>query len=70
MAYVNTRSVEAGLVARGNSILRAVQDYLGRHAVYRKTLRELEQLTDRELADLGMSRLSIREVAREAAFAK
>lgn len=34
---------------------------------YRRTLDELAQLSDRDLADLGMHRSLIREVAREAA---
>jgi uncharacterized protein YjiS (DUF1127 family) len=35
---------------------------------YRQTYEELEALSDRELADLGLSRHSIRDVAREAAY--
>jgi uncharacterized protein YjiS (DUF1127 family) len=34
---------------------------------YRRTLDELAQLSDRDLADLGMHRSLIRDVAREAA---
>ena len=36
--------------------------------LYRKTLSELEAMTDRDLADIGVSRLSIRDIAREAAY--
>ena len=34
---------------------------------YRRTLDELSQLTDRDLADMGMHRSVIRDVARNAA---
>ena len=34
--------------------------------LYRETVRELERLTDRELSDLGIGRLHIREIARQA----
>ena len=36
---------------------------------YRETVRELSQLTDRELDDLGISRLQIDSVARDHAVA-
>lgn len=38
-----------------------------RHAVYRQTHSELTTLTDRELADLGLSRCDIPRVSTEAA---
>lgn len=68
MAYVINRSVSAGILDRGTGVLKSLQDYLRRRAVYRQTLRELNGLTDRELADLGMHRVSLTEIAREAAF--
>jgi uncharacterized protein YjiS (DUF1127 family) len=57
------RAAEAGLglVARLN---KALADY----RTYRRTYAELAQLTDRELADLGISRASIRDIAREAVY--
>lgn len=36
--------------------------------VYRETLNELEGLSGRELADLGMSRSGLKAVAYEAAY--
>ncbi len=45
-----------------------LQDYMARRSVYRQTLRELNELTDRDLSDLGMSRANIRSVAYEAAW--
>ena len=38
------------------------------YRTYRSTLAELGMLTDCELADLGIHRSSIGEIAREAAF--
>jgi uncharacterized protein YjiS (DUF1127 family) len=43
---------------------RALSDY----RLYRKTFGELDALSDRELADLGISRLSVREIARESVY--
>ena len=43
---------------------------IARRAVYAQTVRELNALTDRELADLGIARASITTVAREAAYGK
>ena len=37
---------------------------------YERTVAELNSLTDRELLDLGISRFSIPEVARESAYGK
>jgi len=40
-----------------------------RYNKYRETLAELDALTDRELADIGISRHQIRGIARQAAAA-
>lgn len=47
------------------SLLSKVRSYLR----YRETVRELSQLTDRELDDLGISRFQIDGIAREHAIA-
>ena len=39
------------------------------YKLYRDTVRELAQLSDRELADLGIARFDIARVARQGAFA-
>ncbi|MGO4571410.1 DUF1127 domain-containing protein [Microvirga sp. 2TAF3] len=46
-------------------ILSKVRSYLR----YRETVRELSQLTDRELDDLGISRFQIDNIARQHATA-
>ncbi len=50
-----------GVIAR---VRRALDDY----RLYRATLDELGALNDRELADLGISRLSIREIAYDSVY--
>lgn len=52
---------ENGLVAR---FRKMVADY----RLYRQTLEELQSLSSRELADLGLSRASVRQIAREAVY--
>jgi uncharacterized protein YjiS (DUF1127 family) len=39
------------------------------YKLYRQTVNELSELSDRELTDLGMSRFEIAAVARKATFA-
>lgn len=39
------------------------------YKLYRETVRELAQLSDRDLADLGIARFDITRVARQGAFA-
>jgi uncharacterized protein YjiS (DUF1127 family) len=43
---------------------KAISDY----RLYRKTLTELQSLSERELADLGISRLSVPELAYESVY--
>ena len=42
----------------------AIADY----RLYRRTLAELEGLSNRELRDLGISRFSVRQIARDAVY--
>ena len=46
-----------------STVLSKVRAYLR----YRETVRELAQLTDRELDDLGINRFQIESIAREHA---
>jgi uncharacterized protein YjiS (DUF1127 family) len=50
-----------GLVAR---LRKALADY----RLYRRTLAELESLSDRELRDLDLSRFSLREIAYDSVY--
>jgi|SwirhirootsSR1_FD_contig_31_1652780_length_357_multi_2_in_0_out_0_1 uncharacterized protein YjiS (DUF1127 family) len=56
-------AADAGLIGR---LRKAYADFRS----FVATSAELEALSDRELADLGISRLSVRDIAREAVYGK
>lgn len=71
MAYVNsTRVVGNGLADRIAAFVKSIKLAAQRRAIYDQTVRELNGLTNRELADLGIARLNIEDVARAAAYGK
>lgn len=71
MAYVNsTRIVGNGLMDRLAGLVKWAQKSVQQRAIYDQTVRELNGLTNRELADLGIARLNIQDVARAAAYGK
>jgi len=71
MAYVNSIGVIGnGLADRFAAFVKSVRLAATRRAVYDQTVRELNGLTNRELADLGIARLNIRDVAHVAAYGK
>ncbi|WP_431298867.1 DUF1127 domain-containing protein [Tabrizicola sp. BL-A-41-H6] len=71
MAYVNsTRVARNGLADRFATLNETIRTALRQRRLYTQAVRELSTLSDRELADLGISRLSIADVAREAAYGK
>lgn len=59
---------DAGLLARVIGWFQSVQENRSKAALYRQTLRELNALSGRDLADLGIHRSSIRRIAYEAAY--
>ena len=58
---VSRRSGNAGL-------LGGLTQRFDRYRTYRRTLDELQALSDRDLADLGVSRLQLRSIAYSAAY--
>lgn len=71
MAYVNTTHVaRKGFADRLAFVKDTVLTAINQRRVYTRTVAELNSLTDRELTDLGISRLGITEIAREAAYGK
>ena len=71
MAYVNTTHVaRTGFADRLAFVKDTVLTAMNQRRVYTRTVAELNSLTDRELTDLGISRLGITEIAREAAYGK
>lgn len=71
MAYMNTTTAaRKGFADRLAYLKDVVLTAIAQRRVYGQTVAELNALTDRELADLGISRLRIAEIAREAAYGK
>ncbi len=71
MAYVNTTRIDRkGFADRLAFVKNAVLTAINQRRVYARTVAELNALSDRDLSDLGISRLGITEVAREAAYGK
>lgn len=71
MAYVNTtRNGTASFADRFNMVFGSLKAAASRRRLYSQTVRELGGLSDRELADLGIHRSTIGDIAREAAYGK
>ena len=71
MAYVNSTSIaRKGFLDRLVAFKEIVASAIRQRRVYERTVAELNGLSDRELTDLGISRLSIPDLAREAAYGK
>ncbi|MBN2629438.1 MAG: DUF1127 domain-containing protein [Rhodobacteraceae bacterium] len=71
MTYVNSsREGTAGLVKRAGTIFSSLRLSLKRRRVFKQTIRELQALSNRELADLGIDRSMITRVSSEAAYGK
>lgn len=70
MAFTTDISAALPLSLRARLAARLAEFRVARakHAVYRRTVSELASLSDRDLADLGIGRGSIRAIAREAAY--
>jgi uncharacterized protein YjiS (DUF1127 family) len=68
MAHVSTRSYSVSFGERFAALVKSVQETAARRALYRRTIRELNLLSDRDLMDLGVSRWDIPALAREAAY--
>lgn len=70
MAYASNsqQTVQTGLAARFDAIVIDIRARLARRRVFNQTLNELQGLSNRELADLGLSRGEIRRIAWQAAY--
>jgi len=68
MAYVNTTRIAGFNLTERFAALRAdIAARVAHNRAYRTTFNELSSMTDRELADIGVSRSMINEIARQAA---
>ena len=71
MAYATQTSATGTTLGQRITEIRAtITDRMARAKVYRTTVNELSNLTNRELADLSISRSAIRGIALEAAYGK
>jgi len=69
MAYVaGSRNTTIPMGARLAEIKTQLSEAYAAWRVYHRTVAELQQLTTRELSDLGISRSMIRRIAIEAAY--
>jgi uncharacterized protein YjiS (DUF1127 family) len=69
MAHTSDTGIFGSSVFSRLTTLRdAVAIRFGQYQTYRKTLRELESLTKRELNDLGLNQYALHAIAREAAY--
>lgn len=68
MAFATTHIAGNGSIrGRIELLVQNLRERMDRNRVYRITVRELNSLSDRELADLGLARSQIRGIALEAA---
>ncbi len=71
MAYSNsTRTAHGSFADRLAAVRQTIRAALTRRSIYNQTWRELNGLSDRELADLGIHRADIARIARQAAYGK
>lgn len=68
MAAITNIHVEAGLFARAVETLNSLRARYAQYKIFRSTLNELQGLSGRELADIGLSRSEVTRVAYEAAY--
>jgi len=67
---ITFRRLDAGLTDRLGDFVKTLRTRRAKHRVYRQTLTELQALSDRELADLGLTRAMLRGLAMDAAYGK
>lgn len=69
MAVMNENNIARHTInGRFGGFIGGVSARFAQYRTYRRTLDELESLTDRELADLGIARHALRAVAYRAAY--
>ena len=69
MAFVNDiRGFEANLITRIGAGVRSLSEAYEKRRMFNQTVRELESLDARLLADLGLSRGDIYDAAFKAAY--
>ena len=69
MTYVNDVQTVAQ-TEKASGFFASLVERFARYRVYRTTVNELSTLSNKELADLGLSRSGIRSVAYNVAYGK
>lgn len=64
----NITTTNAGAFDRIQAAFGALSERVAQYKLYRATINELQELSNRELADLGISRSMIKRLAYEAAY--
>jgi len=67
MAFTTATHTSNTLVDRWDYLRAILSDAYIKHKMYRETHNELAEMTDRELADIGINRSMIKRVAMETA---
>ncbi|EIE50313.1 hypothetical protein AL036_13840 [Salipiger aestuarii] len=67
-ATENRTTAQAGFAGGFGSFFAGIREQMERRKLFRETLRELNSLSNRELADLGLSRSMTRRIAYQAAY--
>ncbi len=68
MAYANTNVFSASTSTPSWGIIARLAEGFANRRLYKQTVRELNKLSSRELADLGLSRAGIPAIARESVY--
>jgi len=66
----HTRTVDLGLTDRIAVYFKDLAFRANQFRLYKRTFDELSDLSDRDLADLGLTRASLRSVAHEAVYGR
>lgn len=69
MTYINTLQ-GLSLADRFGAFRQRLREARAKREVYDRTVRELSLLSDRDLADIGISRYAIEDLAREHAYGR
>lgn len=66
----NTTDFHGALLERLSDTFAHLAEAHAKRVMYRRTVSELSELNDRDLADLGLSRVNIKSVAWQTAYGK
>lgn len=70
MAHISSINRTASLMDRLVAFKGDLATRYAKYSLYRNTLAELQSLSNRELADLGLARSNLKSIAYEAAYLK